>query len=308
MPIHDEHKLRQPEIRKIGILGPSGTHSHALFEEQFDLSKYTPFFSNPPSGADRAQCFQDLLDSVSGDQGPKTDCCIIPFHNSSEQYFKEMPPLLVSRNVFVVDIKTVEVKHCLLVNPCVMSISEIEAVYSKDHIFKQCAVWLAEHHLAELREMGSSASAAEFVSKNKDKKYAAIGRAKLADKYSLKRFAMDIQKPNNFTSFFVISHKERSFNKNPYVLYAVPLNLMEDSYRVNEIITNHSFFWVPLWISPNKQGGFWYIFQLGTDGVFENVVAFEKVLKQNYSSSKRLGFVDKNISTCVVVNRKAQSG
>jgi len=285
---------RMPSTRKMGILGAKCSHTHLAFINSFKVEEYELEFFESERRTPPHNVFERLIRSVSGIDGAKVDCALIPCHNSSEKhFFDEMSSLIIKDGVYVVDIVKKYIKHSLLANHNVEHFSEIKKIISNRHCFLQSGDWLTKNLLDVEREIVSSSSeAAKIVQQESDKKCAVIGTSESAAEYSLKVLVESIEKPNNYTSFFVISHKERNFLGNPYLLYAIPVASQEQKTRIEEKVREYLFETYASWYSPEIGRYFFELF-VGQDE--KKVNSFEFLMAEEFKGFKRIGRLNKNI-------------
>jgi len=96
-----------------------------------------------------------------------------------------------------------KIEHNLLVLPGT-KISDIEDVYSHAQALSQCSNFIKSHNLAE-HIRADTAGSAEMISKNKNKKQAAIASSLSAKTYGLEIIKKNIEnEKGNFTRFLVM--------------------------------------------------------------------------------------------------------
>ncbi len=287
---------RNPRIRRIGILGAKCSHTHLAFLDYCkDHEDYLTSFFETKAGMVAGSVFDNLGSSVAGSHKIKSDCALIPGHNSSEKcFFEEVSPLLLKNGVYVVDLTRKYIKHSLLVNKQVNQISEIQKIITNRHCHLQTKTWRGKHRLNEWEETASSSEAAKKLHEDEYIKYAVIGTEEAAREYSLKILESSIEEPNNYTSFFVISNRERCLKDNRYILYSFPAKNTEERSKIEERIIEFHFTICASW--HTKQEGGHYFFQLYVGEDEKKVISFDSQMEQEYKGFRRIGRLNKNIA------------
>jgi len=173
---------------KVAYLGPEATFTHGAARKHFGSSvEFIP-----------AESIGGVFREVENEAA---DYGVVPIENSLDgavtytlDSFMESP-LQICAEVFL------RIDQCLLSNS---PLSEIENIYSHPQVFGQCRIFI-QNHLpgAELREVASTARAAEMAAR--EKKSGALANALAASVYGLKILRSNVQdSAGNMTRFLVI--------------------------------------------------------------------------------------------------------
>tara|TARA_Y100001935_G_C17286514_1_gene500694 strand:+ start:1099 stop:1929 length:831 start_codon:yes stop_codon:yes gene_type:complete len=111
-----------------------------------------------------------------------------------------------------------KIEHNLLVVPGT-KISEIKEIYSHAQALSQCSKFIKENNLIEYVQ-ADTAGSAEMVSKNKDKKKAAIASSLSAKTYNLEILKKNIENENGNLTRFLVMGKNMSqpdFGNDKYI-------------------------------------------------------------------------------------------
>jgi prephenate dehydratase len=296
MPSTPRLYKRVPKIRRIGIIGPSGSQSHEAFLRQFVESEYTKVFVTRKDGATP---FRELIEKiVSGG----AVCSFVPFYNTRKAYFHGVPGYIIKNRLHVVDFRPERISQHLITTKEINNLSKVSGVLTNEQCFEQSKDWLLKHlpHITANINFPSSSNAARKVialnRKNKRKKYAVVG-ARLLTKLpglNLKVLRRNLEMEGkdgaratpNITTFCVVSHRPRRLAGNPYGLYAFPLKAGLDMERkwINSRIVIHGFITFSSWIGRNRktQTPEQYLYLLHTGDIPARVRSFEREMKRRY--------------------------
>ncbi len=187
-------------MKKVGILGPKGTHSEeaALWLKTFLREDW------------RLQICADIFDVLTAVKEHKLDAALVPAENSLEGSINiTLDTLARSDTLQVVRELVWPVKNFLLTRPFV-DVQSVKKIFSHAQPLAQCRNFLHKNFPdAEIVATTSSARAAEFVAASAEN-FAAIGTQRAGKLNGLTVAAENIQdNPNNFTRFFEIRYRPR---------------------------------------------------------------------------------------------------
>jgi len=177
----------------IAYLGPELTFTHLASMEKFgssvgyiDCSTITEVFSEVGKG--------------------RADYGVVPIENSIEGAVNHTLDMFVDSDLKICSEICLEVSHSVLSNE--KDKRAIKRIYSKREVFGQCRLWLeANLPRAELKEVSSTARAAEIAAKEKGS--ACIASECAAGRYGLKAMYNSIEdSAHNVTRFLVIGKNE----------------------------------------------------------------------------------------------------
>jgi chorismate mutase/prephenate dehydratase len=147
--------------------------------------------------------FEDVFTAV---RDGKADYGVLPIENSQTGAIGENYDLIKKYNCFIVGKTVVEIRQCLLIREDA-ELSDVREIYSHPEGFKQCRSFLRGKQF-DLIDCRNTAVAAKTVADSGDKRRAAIGSRRAAERFGLKVAAPDIMdSAGNTTSFIVIAAK-----------------------------------------------------------------------------------------------------
>ena len=185
-------------MKKIGILGPKGTHSEeaALWLKKFLREDW------------RLEICADIFDVLNAVREQTFDAGLVPVENSLEGSINVTLDTLARSDTLTVARELVwPVKNFLLTKPTA-AVQAVTKIFSHAQPLAQCRNFLRKNFPeAEIVSTASSARAAEIVAAAEEN-FAAIGTERAAKLNALA--AMKIpDDANNFTRFFEIRHRAR---------------------------------------------------------------------------------------------------
>ena len=179
---------------RVSYLGPAGTYTEEAAQFFFpDASGFLPESTVPEA----------IADVVSGD----ADYAVIPQENTlGGAVTGYVDALIASEDIFVVGEVILPISQTLMGLPGA-SLSDIRTVCSHAQGIAQSETWRKEHlPSAEVKEMASTAAAAEYVAETGDKTIAAVAAPGAAALYGLSVLAENVQiTDTNKTRFYVLS-------------------------------------------------------------------------------------------------------
>lgn len=189
-------------MKKLGILGPKGTHSEeaALWLKKFTREDY------------QLEICADIFDVLAAVKDKKLDAGLVPVENSLEGSINITLDTLARSDTLTIARELVwKVKNFLMTKPGV-ELGEIKKIFSHTQPLAQCRKFLHKNFPdAEIISTTSTARAAELVAEsNAYKNFAAICTQRAGKLNGLVVAAENIQdNPNNSTRFFEIRYRPR---------------------------------------------------------------------------------------------------
>lgn len=177
---------------KIAYLGPSGSFTHNVALSAFPQADLVPF--------------ETITEVLKAYQDKKVSFAIVPVENSIEGSVHETTDYLFHQgNLLAVSEIIQPIKQQLMS----VATTNPEKIYSHPQAIAQGKSYITQHYPnASLEATASTAYAAQFVSENPDKPYAAIAPQAAAEQYGLTVIAKDIQEiEENFTRFWILGEK-----------------------------------------------------------------------------------------------------
>ena len=185
-------------MKKIGLLGPKGTHSEeaALWLKKFLREDW------------RLEICADIFDVLTAVREKSLDAGLVPVENSLEGSINVTLDTLARSDTLTVARELVwPVKNFLLTKPTA-NVQAVQKIFSHAQPLAQCRNFLRKNFPeAEIVSTASTARAAEIVAEAEEN-FAAIGTERAAKLHGLaaKKIPADAL---NFTRFFEIRHRPR---------------------------------------------------------------------------------------------------
>ncbi|MBR4642619.1 MAG: prephenate dehydratase [Selenomonadaceae bacterium] len=189
-------------MKKLGILGPKGTHSEeaALWLKKFSREDF------------RLEIFADIFEVLTAVKERRLDAGLVPVENSLEGSINITLDTLARSDTLKISRELVwKVKNFLMTKPLVDT-KAIRKIFSHAQPLAQCRKFIHENFPdAEIVATTSTARAAELVAASAaEENFAAICTERAGKLNGLAIAAKDIQdNPNNFTRFFEITYRPR---------------------------------------------------------------------------------------------------
>ncbi|WP_185878127.1 prephenate dehydratase [Blattabacterium cuenoti] len=172
------------------------------------------------------------------------------------------------------------IKHYLIAYPG-QKIEDIKEIISHPMAFLQCELFIDTYPHIKISEYSDTASAAEYISKNKKKKIAAIASKEASNEYGLEILYDNIQTiNNNFTRFFIIKNKHHIYNNNYFNKASLRLNISHTTGSLSKIlslISNFKINMTKIQSIPIVHSPWEYSFYI--DIIFNNINNYEKMKK-----------------------------
>lgn len=187
-------------MKKLGILGPKGTHSEeaALWLKKFSREDF------------RIELCADIFDVLNGVKEKNFDAGLVPVENSLEGSINITLDTLARSDTLTVARELVwQVKNFLMIKPFA-DVHNIKKIFSHAQPLAQCRNFLHNNFPdAEIISTTSTARAAEIVAQSAaEDNFAAICTERAGKLHALTVAAKNIQdNPNNSTRFFEIRYR-----------------------------------------------------------------------------------------------------
>lgn len=186
---------------KIAYLGIPGSYSFVASNIYFP--KKAMFIKN--------DSIPDLLEKVSKEI---CDFGVVPMENTTTGSISETFDHLLERDLSIIGEIILHIHHHLLACKSLNSIKEIKRCYSHPQAIAQCQKFFKKYKNIKHVFTSDTATAANFIAREKSKTTAAIAAKLAANLYDLKILEKNIEdNPHNYTRFAVIAKKE-SFTGN----------------------------------------------------------------------------------------------
>ena len=185
-------------MKKLGILGPRGTHSEeaALWLKKFLREDF------------KLEIFTDIFDVLAAVKEKTVESGLVPVENSLEGSINITLDILARSDTLTVARELVWPVKNFLMTKSLTDSQKIKKIFSHSQPLAQCRKFLQKNFPeAEIVATSSTARAAEIVSAAKDD-FAAICPERAGKLNGLIVAAKNIQdNPNNFTRFFEIIYR-----------------------------------------------------------------------------------------------------
>ena len=255
MKISRDYQGRLLDGMRVAYCGTEGAFAHIASRKLFpDATKIA--YSN----------FEAAYDAVENGQ---CDACVLPVENSSNGEVGSVTDMLFSGSLYVNGMIELAVSQDLLALPGA-SLAGIKTVVSHPQALGQCADFIEVHNL-ESREFSNTAKAAEWVSRQSDKSFAAIASAEAASLYGLTVLQSNInQSRNNTTKFVVVSRVKCKHEATPAGLHSILTFTVRNEAgalaKAIDIIGRHGFNMRTLRSRPMKELLWQYYFYIEAEG------------------------------------------
>lgn len=204
--------------RKLGFLGPKGTHSEAVANHL--LSTYPEKFQS-------AIPYDTIYETINAVANDEIEYCVVPIENSIEGSINITLDTLVHEVNLKINHELIWAVHNqLLVKD---QKTEIKYIVSHPQPLAQCHNFLQKNYpLAKIIPVDSTAKAAEIVAGGAEN-YAAIATNVAAKLYNLEIKASDIEDMNTNCTRFVVLHKDKQEVLGDKVATAIVCQLKGDN-------------------------------------------------------------------------------
>lgn len=148
------------------------------------------------------ESFEEVFQSVRDGQNLYG---VVPIENTLAGSVTDNYDLMLEYNLFIAASVTIKVDHCLLALPGA-SLEELKHIYSHTQALHQCSDFFRSNKQLTGHAYSNTAASAQFVAREQNPSYAAIGSKACAEKYGLNILAQGLQnRKNNYTRFVVIA-------------------------------------------------------------------------------------------------------
>lgn len=214
-------------MKKLGILGPRGTHSEAAanYLQKISAEKFEIVIC--------AEIFDIFLQLEEG----KIDAGFAPVENSLEGSINiTLDTLARSKTLTICRELVWKIRNHLMAK-AETELSEVTRIFSHAQPISQCRRYLRKNFPnAEIIATPSTARAAEIVSNAQEKNFAAICSERAGELYNLKILAAEIQDNKfNSTRFFEIAHVGEGYDENKIVGDKMSLVCMVDGSQAGSL-------------------------------------------------------------------------
>ena len=210
--------MEESRSRKLGFLGPKGTHSEAVANHL--LSTYPEKFQT-------AIPYDTIYETINAVANDEIEYCVVPIENSIEGSINITLDTLVHEVNLKINHELIWAVHNqLLVKD---QKTEIKYIVSHPQPLAQCHNFLQKNYpLAKIIPVDSTAKAAEIVAGGAEN-YAAIATNVAAKLYNLEIKASDIEDMNTNCTRFVVLHKDKQEVLGAKVATAIVCQLKGDN-------------------------------------------------------------------------------
>ena len=195
-------------MKKLGILGPKGTHSEeaALWLKKFSREDF------------RLEICADIFDVLTAVKERRLDAGFVPVENSLEGSINITLDILARTDLLTVANELIWPVHNYLMTKS--GVTTVKKIFSHSQPISQCRSYLRLHcPTAEICNTSSTARAAEMVAEsNADDKWAAICTKRAGELNGLVTVATEIQdNMSNSTRFFEVCRRDTEYkSKSPH--------------------------------------------------------------------------------------------
>ena len=190
-------EVKHSSQKRIGILGPAGTHSEAAAKYFCKAINENPIFTE----------YDEIHEALLAVKDGRMDSAFVPVENSLEGSINITLDILATSDELQVTRELVwPVKNYLM---ALCKKEEIKFIYSHPQPISQCFDYLTKNFpRAEIVKVASTAKAAKIAAEGKEAGIAAICTKRGGELNSLNIIAENIEdNPNNCTRFFEIKRK-----------------------------------------------------------------------------------------------------
>lgn len=264
---------------KIGYLGPAGSFTHQAVIKRFGHSLETVPFRD----------FEEIFDGV---QKHKIKYGVLPIENSSEGIVNATLDALLNYPINIYAEIHMPISHNLITKS--NSLNQIKEIYTHKQAYAQTKGWITSNlPKAEFKEMPSTSSGVEYISKCDRKNIAAIGSRIASEIYQVDVLAHDIEDyKRNFTRFIVIGHDhaEKTGNDRTSIVFTLP-HQPGALYSILRSIFESGLNLTSIESRPAKSEPWTYIFYIDLEGHYKdkNVSDAIENLKSKTPSFRLLG-------------------
>lgn len=152
----------------------------------------------------------------------QADFGVVPVENSTTGSILETYDQLMENNMHIIGEIRLKIHHNLLVAARTVKLADIKKCYSHPQAIAQSETFFSQHPGIKPVFTQDTASAASFLSENKDRESAAIASTQTAKLYGLPILQKGIEdNRNNFTRFVVLGPKQNKSGNKASVVFSV---------------------------------------------------------------------------------------
>lgn len=179
---------------RIAYFGPEATFTHIAARRKFGES------------VSYVEC-KSIKDVFTEVERGRADYGVVPIENSTEGAVSHTLDMFIESDLKICSEVYLPIRHNMLSKS--KKVSSIKRIYSHQHVFPQCRIWL-EKNLPNVKLIScESTSAAALIAVSRPTGCAAIASRMAAEKYGLNILARSIEDSSrNVTRFLIIGEKE----------------------------------------------------------------------------------------------------
>jgi monofunctional chorismate mutase, gram positive-type, clade 2 len=267
VPSKKTYELKEPKSHDIvvGYQGVPGSFSEHALEKYFSQDIKRKNY----------QHFEDVFQALLRDE---IDYGVVPLENSSTGAINDNYDLIRDYGFFIVGEQSLSISQHLLgvKGSC---IEELTDVYSHPQGILQCSHFLGQHQHIHPHEYENTATAAQYVSSKKDKRFAAIASSKAAKLYHLDILQENIQDIKSNSTRFIIFGKnleKRADATCVSVVFTVKHEIGA-LYEVMKVINDHQINMLRIESRPLKETPWEYYFYVDFEGQLEDVSIIQAI-------------------------------
>lgn len=260
IPLNEVYDLKEPCFDNIivGFQGVPGSFSESALESYFGEETKRKNY----------QQFEDVYKALQNDE---IDYGVVPLENSSTGAINDNYDLIRDYGFSIVGEQSLSISQHLLgiQGAC---LDDITDVYSHPQGILQCSQFLNEHSFIQSHEYANTATAAKYVSQEKNPHYAAIASSQAAKLYGLEILESHIHDLKSNSTRFIIFGKHLEKVKDASCVSIVFTVKHETGalYQVMKIINDHFINMLRIESRPLKETPWEYYFYVDFEGNLDN--------------------------------------
>lgn len=281
IPSSHIYPLKEPHFDQaiVGFQGVQGSFSeHALetfFHENIKRKNYYHF--------------EDVFKALQNDE---IDYGVVPLENSSTGAINDNYDLIRDYGFYIIGEQSLSIsQHLLGIKGA--TLNDITDVYSHPQGILQCSLFLSQNPSMIPHEYANTATAAKYVSHQKDIHLGAIASSKAASVYDLEILKENIQDNKTNSTRFIIFSKSLEKVKDATcvsIVFTVK-HQVGALYQVMKIINDHMINMLRIESRPLKDTPWEYYFYVDFEGNLENesIVSAIEEMKAHTSTLRIIG-------------------
>lgn len=214
------------------------------------------------------QKFEDVFIALQNDE---INYGVVPLENSSTGAINDNYDLIRDYDFYIVGEQSLSIsQHLLGIKGS--HIEDLTEVYSHPQGILQCSSFLNEHPLIQPKEFTNTATAAQYVAKEKNPHLGAIASRKAAEIYGLDVLQENIQNVKSNSTRFIIFGKylEKRENATCVSIVFTLAHKVGALYQVMKIINDHQINMLRIESRPLKDTPWEYYFYVDFEGHLED--------------------------------------